>query len=403
MGYFNTKIYCSDFPVNTIQWLDAGKIALHRASPQLGPRLLFFSGGSALKELSRSLIHFTHNSLHVITSFDSGGSSAELRKAFNMPAVGDIRNRLMALVDQGMTGNPELSSLFTYRLPSKAPKEQLFREIKEMVAGRHSLVQVLPLPMRSLISSHLDLFLEKKPGSFNPKGGSVGNLLLTAGYLEQGRRLDPAIDLYTGLANIRGRVRPVLDANLQLRAVLENGTMITNQHLLTGKQSPPITSRVRKMYLSQDGPGPVQTEISAELKAAIARAELICYPMGSFFSSLIANLLPRGVSESIAKADCPKVFIPNTYNDPECYGLGLHDQVEILLSYLKRGEGPRKHGVLDFILLDVDKSLYQGSLDAQRLREHRLQVLEQELVTSDSSPRIDPQRLLPILLSLAKG
>ncbi|MFW6178435.1 MAG: 2-phospho-L-lactate transferase CofD family protein, partial [Desulfohalobiaceae bacterium] len=88
-----------------------------RAAPHLGPKILFFSGGNALKGLSQALIRYTHNSVHIITPFDSGGSSAELRKAFNMPAVGDIRNRLMALADQSITGNPATYSLFSYRLP----------------------------------------------------------------------------------------------------------------------------------------------------------------------------------------------------------------------------------------------------------------------------------------------
>jgi 2-phospho-L-lactate transferase/gluconeogenesis factor (CofD/UPF0052 family) len=46
----------------------------------------------------------------------------------------------------------------------------------------------------------------------------------------------------------------------------------------------------------------------------IREAELICYPMGSFYSSLIANLLPKGVGKAVSRNPCPKVFIPNTAN-----------------------------------------------------------------------------------------
>ena len=49
--------------------------------PALGPRLVFFTGGTALKGLSRSLTRYTHNSVHLVTPFDSGGSSAALREA----------------------------------------------------------------------------------------------------------------------------------------------------------------------------------------------------------------------------------------------------------------------------------------------------------------------------------
>ena len=85
--------------LKTIQIPDLVKIERYRKVPELGPKILFFSGGSALKDLSTKLINYTHNSIHIITSFDSGGSSAKLRDTFHMPSVGDLRNRLMALAD----------------------------------------------------------------------------------------------------------------------------------------------------------------------------------------------------------------------------------------------------------------------------------------------------------------
>ena len=72
--------------------------------PEFGPRLFFFSGGSALKETSQVLKRYTHNSIHLSTPFDSGGSSAVLREAFHILGVGDIRNRMMALADESALG-----------------------------------------------------------------------------------------------------------------------------------------------------------------------------------------------------------------------------------------------------------------------------------------------------------
>jgi hypothetical protein len=61
--------------------------------PEYGPKIVFFSGGSAIFDLSNVLKNYTHNSVHLITPFDSGGSSAIIREAFNMLSVGDLRNR----------------------------------------------------------------------------------------------------------------------------------------------------------------------------------------------------------------------------------------------------------------------------------------------------------------------
>ena len=69
--------------------------------PDEGSRILFFSGGTALAPVAAELSRHTRNAVHVITTFDSGGSSAELRRAFDMPAVGP--DTLTAMADNGLT------------------------------------------------------------------------------------------------------------------------------------------------------------------------------------------------------------------------------------------------------------------------------------------------------------
>ena len=66
---------------------DLLRIGRYQKAPELGPSILFFSGGSALRQVSRAQ-ELSHNSIHLVTPFDSGGSSAKLRKAFDMPAIG---------------------------------------------------------------------------------------------------------------------------------------------------------------------------------------------------------------------------------------------------------------------------------------------------------------------------
>ena len=100
---------------------DANRIARCRRAPEHGPKILFFSGGSALRSTARELKRLTHNSVHLMTPFDSGGSSARLREAFDMLAVGDVRNRLMALADEGARGSPEIFELFNTCLLYTSP------------------------------------------------------------------------------------------------------------------------------------------------------------------------------------------------------------------------------------------------------------------------------------------
>src|SRR4051794_18824549 len=113
-----------------VRFPDDLRVLRSSRAPELGPRILFLSGGSALRPLSRVLKQYTHNSVHLITAFDSGGSSAQLRHAFAMPAIGDLRNRIVALADESVRGNPQIYRLFGYRLPASAARAPLATELE---------------------------------------------------------------------------------------------------------------------------------------------------------------------------------------------------------------------------------------------------------------------------------
>lgn len=383
---------------------DKLKMARYRKVPELGPKILFFSGGTALNPLSRALVEYTHNSTHIVTPFDSGGSSAKLRKAFKMLAVGDMRSRLMALADQSVKGNPEIFSLFAYRLPQDKDDYELKNILNLMAAGRHKLVNNIPDPLRRIIRNHLALFMEKMPEDFDLKGASIGNLILASGYFANDRHIDPVIFIFSKLAEVRGTVRPVMNSMLHLISLLDDGSTVRGQHMLTGKENAPIKSRVKEVYLSKnlDNPAPFNPAIRNKIKKLILDAELICYPMGSFYSSIIANILPRGVGEAIAENLCPKIYIPNTGHDPEQFGTSLHQRVEILLQYLRQSSNNLypDSKLLDMVLIDRNHSLYQGGIDPEYIKRLGVDVLETNLCIDHKNPRLDNQLLMECLLSM---
>jgi len=383
---------------------DPVRLELMAKSPELGPKVLFFSGGTALRDLSREILHWSHNTIHVITPFDSGGSSAKLRKAFRMPAIGDVRNRLMALADRSMLGNEEIFNLFAHRFPKEAGKEELRDELEKMAKGRHKLVSAIPDPMRKIIRHYLKTFQEWMTPGFDLTGASIGNLVLTAGYLEHRRRMDPVIYIFSKLVQARGVVRPVVNKDMHLAAEMEDGTTIVGQHLITGKESAPLSQPIKRLSLSQtlDGPGGAQVPIRTKMKELIAEAELICYPIGSFYSSLVANLLPSGVGRAIAANPCPKVYVPNLGTDPEAKGLSVTDQVRLLLEYLRR-DAPDEivyDAVLNFVLVDSKNGAYPGPVDRKRLRSWGVEIIDCPLVTEASRPYLDGAKLAEVLLSL---
>jgi len=384
---------------------DPERVALFRRAPELGPRLLFFSGGSALRELAEILVEYTHNSIHCITPFDSGGSSAMLRQAFAMPAVGDIRNRIMALADRSVTGSPAVFALFAHRLPKEATAAELAGQLARMTRGVDPLVRRVPDPLRKIIRTHLRFFEDRRPASCDLRGASIGNCILTGGYLNYNRRLDPVIYLFMKLVEARGVVRPIVNADLHLAGELDDGRVVVGQHLLTGKEVAPLSSPIRRLWLAPrlDDPTPTHVRIREKTVSLIESADVICYPYGSFFSSLLANLLPQGVGAAVAATPCPKVYIPNLGHDPEQLGLTAADQAAMLLATLRAGCGedcPQER-LLRFVLVDTRHGRYANPLDIDGIRRLGLEVVDARLADADDPEKADPRKVAALLLSLA--
>ena len=371
--------------------------------PSLGPRVLLFGGGTALRDVCRRLIDYTHNSIHLVTPFDSGGSSAALRDSFDMIAVGDIRSRLMSLADQTVMGQPEIFALFSYRLPRDSSNEELRARLRSMVEGEDEMIAAIDDPMRKIIRSHLRFFAKEMPGDFDLRGANIGNLILVGGYLNQNRHLDPVIYLFSRLVEVKGIVRTTASEDLHLACELEDGELLVGQHRITGKQEPPISKPIRRLYLARrEAPTrEVKLKVRSKISSLLRRADLICYPMGSFYSSLIANFLPHGVGQAILETDVPKVYFPNTGNDPEQLGLDLRSQIETMLFFLHGSSdepGPPDR-YIQFVFLDRRADRFSCE-DIRAVEEMGIRVLNVDLEDAGGSGAIDPEKMVHLLVSM---
>lgn len=353
-----------------------------------GPRLLFFSGGSALKGLCQALKRLNHNSIHLITPFDSGGSSAKLRQAFAMPAVGDLRSRILDLTNPKLPGQAQLQSFLDQRLALHKDARELHAELIALASINQRPMKALEAQRRDALRQYLETFLAAMPTDFDLRGASIGNLVLAGAYLEGGRRLGASVRILSDLVETRGEVRCMVEAALHLGAELADGRVILGQHLLTGKEAPVIDAPIKCLWLnaSLTEIEPISCPIDEEVRDLIASADLICYPPGSFHSSLLANLLPQGVGQAIASNPCPKVYIPNLGPDPEQLGLDLVAQVGRLLEYLRRdAPGVEVSELLNWVLLDSKRGQYQGAIDKDGLEALGCRILDKPLV-SDKDP-----------------
>lgn len=383
---------------------EGGQVLPRSLAPEQGPRVLFFSGGTALNGVARYLKAFTHNTMHLLTPFDSGGSSAVLREAFGMPAVGDLRSRLLALANESSSEYSAMRALFAQRLTRLNSPEDLLALLSAMADGQHRLMLALSPAIRPIVCQQLDTLLQRIPAGFDLRGASVGNLILTGSYLNSERCLASALRRCGEWLGVQGAVQPIVDEVGHLGAALDDGRVLMGQHLLTGKEAPPLASPIQRLFLSQAihqfEPG--SFALNEASRSLIGTADIVCYPPGSFYSSLIANLLPSGVSAAISENDCPKVFIPNLGSDPEQIGMNFERVLGTLLAHLQC-EGDEilpRSSVLNYVLVDTAGGHYPYKIDDALVKALGLKILDMPLVTESSAPYYDDRRLAEALLSL---
>lgn len=206
----------------------------------------------------------------LVTVTDDGGSSGRLRRDFDILPPGDIRNCMTALSED----TDLLSQLFQYRF-----------------ASGHGL-----------------------------KGHSFGNLFLTAMHQITGD-FSQAVKLSSEILAIRGRIFPATSANVVLKATLEDETMVRGESKISKSRKP-----IRSISIEPDDCEPLP-----ETLEAIAQADLITLGPGSLYTSVIPNLLVKGVSKAIADSPALKAYFVNLMWQPgETINLTASQHVQAL-------------------------------------------------------------------------
>lgn len=249
-----------------------------------GLKVVAIGGGTGLSTLLRGLKRYvvspggSHSGEKfqigelsaVVTVSDDGGSSGRLRKEFNMLPPGDIRNCIVALSEDETL----LSRLFQHRF-------------------------------------------EKGPGL---EGHSFGNLFLAALTSITGDFAE-AVRLSSEILVTRGRIFPATTCNVELEAVMEDGSRVLGETKITASKG-----RIRELFLVPGNPEPMPQTLDA-----ISRADIITVGPGSLFTSLIPNLLVHGIAAAIAKSAAMKVYVCNLMTQPnESLGRTASDHIRAL-------------------------------------------------------------------------
>lgn len=309
------------------------------------PKVVVIGGGTGVFTVLSGLREYPVDLTAVVSMADSGGSSGVLREEFGILPPGDVRRALVALAS---SDKKILSDLFNYR----------FSE-----------------------------------GGLN--GHAFGNVMLTALERVTGGFMN-AVKEAGALLGVQGAVLPVTLNRVSLLAELKDGTIIRGEtNIDIPKHNGAIA--IDRVWLEPEA------EIAPGVARALGAADLIVIGPGDLYTSVIPNLLVRGVPEAIRKARAKKAYVVNIMTKwGETYGFGAGDFVRAVESYLGKN-------VLDYAVVNT------GRVSSERLsryeEEHAalvrgghlpggIKTIQANLIRSRGFIRHDPAKLARVLVSL---
>lgn len=309
-----------------------------------GPKIVTIGGGTGLSTILRGLKEFTSNITAIVTVTDEGGSSGRLRKDYNIPPPGDIRNCLVALAEC----EPYMQNLFQFRF-------------------------------------------DKGEGL---KGHSLGNLLITAmtritGDFEKG------IEQISDILAVRGRVLPSTKERITLKAEMEDGQIVVGETNIVS-----YGKRIKRLFIEP------LASLLPEAEEAIRSADLIVIGPGSLYTSLLSNLLIEGMVEALESSRAKKVYICNLMTEKgETDGFKASDHIKAIREMI--GKIPFQYVIVNTTRPRpeiLEKYKEEGAdfvePDIDELRRMRVRVIAQPLMRQLLPLRHDTRRLAQLLISL---
>ncbi|MCK9486894.1 MAG: YvcK family protein [Dehalococcoidia bacterium] len=217
-----------------------------------GPKIVAIGGGTGLSNLLRGLKQYSSNLTAVVTVADDGGSSGRLRQNMQVIPPGDIRNCIAALAD----AEPLVTELFQYRFDDRAG---------EGMAGH-----------------------------------SFGNLFITA-MAEVTGSVERGIEETSRVLAVRGHIVPSSLEDVALVARFADGREVRGESAIPASGEPPVEVRLE----------PRDIEAHPNAVAAIRDADLVIIGPGSLYTSVLPNLLVKGIAKALAETQAYRVYISN--------------------------------------------------------------------------------------------
>lgn len=220
-------------------------------------KFVVIGGGTGTFSVLSGLKLYTDQITAIVTMADSGGSAKKERDEWGLLPSSDIRKSLLALSNVSTRNALLLRRLFKYRYDEG-------EGIKGMTFGNLFLVA-----------------LTKLLGSQSKAIEKAGEIL-----------------------KIKGKVLPVTMNRVDLVAEYKDGTRIVGEHFIDEPDHDGKIS-IKKLYTLP------AAKINPEAEEAINEADVIIIGPGGFYTTILANLVIKGIPEAIMKSHAIKIYIMN--------------------------------------------------------------------------------------------
>lgn len=232
-----------------------------------GPVIVVPGGGSGPLTFEDALLDLTPNVISLATVTDNGGHTKEVRSVLGVSAPGDIINRMAVHIRD----NARFRSIFLHR--------------------------------------------------FSENGNKALNFLVAAAEKETGSISEGVKIIESELKDYKGRVIPISDENIHLRAYLENGEVIDGEEnfdtLALG--SSPIVDIDFTKKVVKDPPlyMPIMPKTNEEALYFLRNSDANVIPPGSWRASIMAVLKHPGAADAIRQSRAPLIQVVNAAWSPE--------------------------------------------------------------------------------------
>lgn len=286
-------------------------------------KVTVIGGGKGQSSLLRGLKNVEDIEIKaIVTVADDGGSTGRLREEFNIPAMGDIRNVMLALAESETL----FSEIMNYRFNDK---------------------------IRSPLAGH-----------------NLGNLILTALTDATGDFMT-AIESVSKIMNVRGDIIPSSQETITLCAEMQDGTIVRGESNI-----PMYKNSIKRVYYDD-----VVKATEAAIDALI-NTDIVVLGVGSLYTSILPNLIIPEMLEAINRTDAKLVYYCNAVTQPgETDGYCAEDHIRALEEHIGRKIDvvvANREPIPDVVLKHYLESDSTPVVFTEK--EHKYQIIEQPLL-----------------------